>query len=390
MLILRLAIRNILGAGLRSWLNVLVLSIAFVTIILTQGFNAGMYQQVSRSQTEAEYGGGQYWHVTYDPYDPFTLQEAHGPIPPQLQELVTTKMATPILVVQGTMYPHGRIRTVLLKGIAPEQKILAIPSHFLSGRRETTPALIGSRMAKSTGLGVGDYVTVRWRDKHGTFDAQDVEIVQVMRTSVQSIDVNQMWLPLERLQTMAGMDNEATLIILDRQVQTAEPVKDWPFQSLDALLKDLREMVRARTIARSFIYAILLSLAMLAIFDTQVLSIFKRRKEIGTFMALGMTRSKLIQLFTLEGLLHSILAAMISAVYGIPLLTYFAVKGWSLPDVADAYGYAIGERLYAAYSAALIVGTTIFVFIMTAIVSYLPSRKIAKLRPTEALRGKTA
>ena len=390
MIIPRLALRNLLGAGLRTWLNVVVLSIAYVAIIWTQGFNIGLYDQISRAQIDAEYGGGQYWHENYDPYDPLSLQDAHGVIPPLLQEWIEQGKATPVLITQGTIYPDGRIRTILLKGIDPEQRILAIPSQFLNEEREMIPALIGGRMAKSTGLQIGDYVTLRWRDKDGTFDATDVEIIQIMRTSVQSIDNNQIWIPLEKLQKMTQMDGEATLVVMNKQVKTEERIQGWPFQSLDVLLKDLRDMMEARTVSRGILYVILLFLAMLAIFNTQVLSVFRRRKEMGTLMALGLTRAKLILLFTLEGAMHGVLAAVIGAIYGIPLLIYFTIEGWALPESMDQYGIAIGDKLYPIYSAALIIGTIVLVLIVTIIVSYIPTRKISKLKPTDALRGKLA
>jgi ABC-type antimicrobial peptide transport system permease subunit len=44
--------------------------------------------------------------------------------------------------------------------------------------------------------------------------------------------------------------------------------------------------------------------------------------------------------------------------------------------------------MYPVYSMGLIVTTTFIVFMTTAVVSYLPARKIAKMNPTEALRGK--
>jgi len=136
------------------------------------------------------------------------------------------------------------------------------------------------------------------------------------------------------------------------------------------------------------VYIILLFLAMLAIFDTQVLSIFRRRKEMGTMMAMGMTRGRVIQLFTTEGALHGVLAAVLAALYGLPLLTYFAKIGWTLPSNTDSYGFAIGETLFPSFSAVLVLGTTILVLLVTTIVSFLPTRKIAKLKPTDALRGK--
>jgi len=108
----------------------------------------------------------------------------------------------------------------------------------------------------------------------------------------------------------------------------------------------------------------------------------------GTLMALGFTRSKVIRLFTLEGALYGILAALLAALYGIPLLTAFARKGWAIPQAMDSYGVAIGEKIFPAYSAGLILGTTLLVLITTTIVSFIPTRKIARLKPTEALRGR--
>ena len=74
------------------------------------------------------------------------------------------------------------------------------------------------------------------------------------------------------------------------------------------------------------LWAIILMLAMLAIFDTQVLSIFRRQKEIGTYIALGMTRKQVVTLFTMEGAMHAVLAAVIGAIYGVPLLAYQSVR----------------------------------------------------------------
>jgi putative ABC transport system permease protein len=389
MTILRLAVRNLLGGGMKSWLNAVVLSLAFVTIIWTQGLYQGMDNQVSRAMIDADVGGGQYWVETYDPFDPFTLQDAHLELTGKLDVLVKSGKATPVLIIQGTIYPGGRIQSVLLKGIDPEQKLLSFPSSFLKNPDQEIPALIGRRMAQTTGLKTGDTVTARWRDAHGTFDARDLHIVQVMSTSVQTIDVGQIWVPLRTLQEIASMENEATIVITEKNFGQAEKVPGWIFRDLNFLLKDIQEFVKSKTIGASIFYSLLLFLAMLAIFNTQVLSIFRRRKEIGTLMALGMPRGKVIELFTVEGALHAILAALVGAIYGIPLLAYFVAKGWPVPSsTADSFGFALSEKLFPTYSAGLVVGTTILVLIITTIVSFLPTRKIAKLKPTDALRGK--
>jgi ABC-type lipoprotein release transport system permease subunit len=388
MIIPRLALRNLLGAGLRTWLNVIVLSFSFVLIIWLQGLYKGMGDQARVAQTNAEFGGGQYWQENYDPFDPLTLQDAHSPVPDSLQILIENGQATPILISQATIYPEGRLHTILMKGIDPTQNTVNLPTQFLDHEGEELPALIGTRMARNTGLKIGDTVTVRWRDAQGTFDARDAKIVQIMKTSVPTVDQAQIWVPLDKMQSLTRMQNEASLIILAQGTEEFPQVSGWVHKDMDFLLKDINLMVQSKQAGGSIVYIILLSLAMLAIFNTQVLSIFRRRKEMGTLMSMGMTRGKIIQLFTLEGAMHSVLAAVVAAIYGIPLLLWSAKSGWAMPEAVDDFGMALGEALFPVYSTGLVIGTVVLVLIVTTIVSFLPTRKIAKLKPTDALRGK--
>lgn len=388
MIIPRLALRNLLGAGLRTWLNVVVLSVSFVVIIWLQGLYKGMGDQARVAQTDAEFGGGQYWQENYDPFDPLTLQDAHAVIPKSLQTLIGNGQATPILISQATIYPEGRLHTILMKGIDPAQSIVNLPTQFLDQEGEDLPVLIGTRMAKNTGLKIGDTVTVRWRDVQGTFDARDAQIVQIMKTSVPTIDQAQIWVPLDKMQILTRMENQASLVILAQGTKEFPQISGWVHKDMDFLLKDIDLMVKSKQAGGSIVYIILLSLAMLAIFNTQVLSIFRRRKEMGTLMAMGMTRGKIIQLFTLEGAIHSILAAVVAAIYGIPLLLWSAKSGWAMPEAVDDFGMALGEALFPVYGTGLVVGTVLLILVVTTIVSFLPTRKIAKLKPTDALRGK--
>jgi len=388
MLIIKLALKNILGAGLRTWLNVIALSFSFVAIIYMQGLYNGMSDQMEKIAIEAEYAGGQYWHSSYDPFDPLTLDDAHGKIPDNLHTLIDRGEAIPILIRAASIYPNGRFQNALLKGIPPDQKILSIPSGVLENGDTSIPALIGGRMARSTGLKKGDYLTVRWRDTNGTFDADEFFISNIMKTDDSAIDNGQLWIPLEKMREMMDMKGEATIVVLKSGSRFAENAGGWNHKNLEFLMKDIRALFLTKSIGGSIFYMILLLLAMLALFDTQILSIFRRRKEMGTLMALGMTRGTLIRLFTLEGAIHSVLAAVVAAVYGIPLLAYSARTGFGLPESTDDFGLAIGNRIFPSFTGVLVAGSILLVLTVTTIVSYLPARKIAKLEPTDALRGK--
>jgi ABC-type lipoprotein release transport system permease subunit len=277
---------------------------------------------------------------------------------------------------------------IMMKGIDIRQHVLNIPTGQLTAAEDEIPAVIGARMAKSANLETGDEVLIRWRDVNGTFDATEITIAGVYSSSVPAIDVGQVWIPLKRMQEMTGMKGEATLVVMGEDADVPEKIAGWEFQGHDVLFAELEEMIRTKSIGGSLFYLIMLALALLAVFDTQVLSIFRRQREIGTYISMGMTRSQVVGLFTVEGAMHAILALVFGAIYGIPLLLWVGAKGIGMPEGTDSFGMAAAERIMPYYSAALIIGTVILVMVATTIVSYLPSRKIAKMNPNDAIRGK--
>lgn len=388
LLLLRLAYKNLIGAKLRTWLNVGVLSLTYVLIIWHQGLFSGMYRQGTREAINGEFGGGQYWHKNYDQYDVLSLENSHSIIPDKLKSMINNNQAAAILIQQASIYPKGRMQSVLLKGIEPNQTVLNIPTTKLAVKKTVLPVLIGKIMARNNSFHAGDSLTIRWRDVHGTFDAVEAEIVGIMETDVPTIDAGQLWLPLNLLQEMFDLKDEATIIVVGKDIKNQSDIGDWKFKNLHFLLKDLTDVVKSKRVGSAILYILLLFLIMLAIFDTQVLSIFRRRKEIGTLMALGMNRLKVILLFTIEGAMNGILGIIVAAIYGTPLLIITAIKGIPMPGKIEQYGFALQARLFPVYSIALILGTMTIIMITVTIVSYLPSRKISNLKPTEALKGK--
>ena len=183
------------------------------------------------------------------------------------------------------------------------------------------------------------------------------------------------------------MAGEATTVTVAKGLRNAPTADGWNFRTPGYLLSDLRQAVKTKTVGQLIMFTVLFLLAMLAIFDTQVLSVFRRRREIGMLVALGMTRAKVIVMFTIEGALHSILAAILGMAYGGPLFISLGRNGISIPG-GDTWGFALGDKLYPAFTVGLILGTTLLVFVVTTFVSWLPTRRIAKLKPTDALAGR--
>ena len=388
MISFKLAYKNLMGAGLRTLLIVFVLSLAYVLIIYMNGLYQGWDRQARIESIAWEVAKGQYWHELYDPYDAMTLADAHSVIPDRLETLASKGKAAPVLITQATIYPEGRMMGALLRGIDIRQNFLSLPTDRLDPGSDEITAIVGTRLAKSANLETGDYLLIRWRDVHGTFDATEVKIAGIFKTTVPAVDQGQVWIPLNTLQEITGMPGEATLVVMNELPDAGSTLAGWEFKGHDFLFKELEEMIKTKSVGGSMFYIIILALALLAVFDTQVLSIFRRQREIGTYIAMGMTRKQVVGIFTVEGGMHALLAVCLGAVYGFPLLLWTQKTGIAMPEGTDDFGMAAAEHMYPYYSLALVVGSIILVTLATTVVSYMPSRKITKMNPNDAIRGK--
>jgi ABC-type lipoprotein release transport system permease subunit len=388
-MLFNLAIKNLIGAGMRTWLNVFVTAVSFFMIIFISGMYDGMRSHAKQVTIDTEVAGGAYWHPKYDPLDPFSYEDSHGIPPEEIRDLIKNEKAFSILVSQASIYPSGRMMPVMMKGIEPEQSIINLPTRSLLKETDgLIPVLMGNSMANYTKLKVGDSFAIRWLDANRTYDADEGLIVYIMETENFKVDMGTIWIPLERAQTMLDMKNEATYITFAKNISTVQDEGNWIYRDVDYLMRDMEAMIAADEPNARIMYAILLALAGMGIFNSQILSIFRRRKEIGTLMAIGMTRSRVVRLFTLEGGMNAFFALIMTLVLGGPVFIYFSMYGIPLPIDYTEMGLIMAKRLIPVYTMGLFVSTTLFISFVVLVLSYLPSRRIAKMKPTDALRGK--
>ena len=390
-MLFKIALKNLLGARLRTFLNVFVTSISFFMIIFITGLYDGMRQHAKQVTIDTEIAGGAYWHPLYDPMDPMSFEDSHSTLPQDIDDLVKNRKAVPILVSQAAIYPNGRIMPVIMKGIDPSQSIVKMPTSTLEKNKNIDiPVLIGKGMANNTKLNIGDSFTIRWLDTDGTYDADEGTVVHIMDTENFKLDIGHIWIPLKKAQKMLAIKDEVTYVsyaIGEKKVKDSE---NWIHRDVDYLIQDIEAAIEADKPGNQIMFLILLCLSAMGIFNAQVLSIFKRGKEIGTLMALGMTRSKVVGLFTLEGGINAVLASALT-VFPFGLILWWTAKhGVPMPMDYSEMGFMIAKQLMPVYSFSLIITTTIVVFCIVIIVSYLPSRRIAEMKPTNALRGKTS
>lgn len=389
-MLFKIAIKNLLGAGIRTWLNVFVTSVSIFMIIFSSGMYSGMMEHAMNVSIDTEIAGGAYWHPKYDPYDPTTFEDSHSKTPIEFKNLISNNNAIEILVNQASIYPEGRIMPVILKGIPLDQNVLNIPTSSLNNYvGPNIPIMIGKGMSEYAKLNIGDTFTVRWMGSDNSYDAAEGEIIHIMDSGNFKIDMGHIWIPLSKAREIFLMDKESTYIVYKDGINEISSMSGWIKRDVKYLVRDMEAIIKQDRPNAIMIYIILLSLAAMGIFNAQTLSIFRRKKEIGTLMALGMPKNRVVLLFTLEGALNAVLAIIMTGVLFGPLLYYFSIYGIPLPIDYSDMGLIIAKTLIPVYSPLLLIMTGLAVFTILLFVSYLPSRQISKMHPVDAIRGKT-
>ena len=382
-----IAKKNFSRQGLRATLNVLVTALSIIALIFMLSLLNGFQAQATRNLVNTDVGGGHYRAPGFDILSPTEWEDHTVNIPAPLLRLHNKDKAE-VLVLQGQLYPNRRLYPVQIRGISMGQSLLKLPLDNLKAFPEKIgdliPAVVGARMAKKSHLQKGDTLTLKWRDKSGAVDAKDVLIVDVGDMLNPRVDEGVVWLRLDHLRAMTDREREVSWVAVRNYIG---PVVGFEFQPVELLMGDLLALLRQDRMNSKILWAILMILVCISVFNTQMLNIFKRQKEIGTLMALGMESTRIVRIFTLEGGLAAVWALLVAVLLGLPFFIWFQGIGFDVSHLSEST-LPIRETIYPDYQPMEIIYSLIIVFVLIVISAWLPVKKITRLDPTMALRGR--
>ena len=382
-----IAKKNFSRQGLRASLNVLVTALSIIALIFMLSLLNGFQAQATRNVINTDIGGGHYRAPGFDILSPSKWEDYTLKVPDTLLHLHNKDKAE-VLVVQGQLYPNRRLYPVQIRGISMEQSLLQLPldnlKTFSANFDDLIPVVVGAKMAKKAHLHKGDTLTLKWRDRSGAVDAKDIIIIDVGDILNPRVDEGVVWLRLDHLRLMTDRKNEVSWVAVKHYIGL---ISEFEFQPVEFLMSDLLALWRQDRMNSKILWAILMTLVCISVFNTQMLNIFKRQKEIGTLMALGMDSQRIVRIFTLEGCLAAIWALVVALLLGLPFFIWFQGVGFDVSHLSEST-LPIRETIYPDYQPMEIIYSLIIVFILIVASSWFPVKKITRLDPTMALRGR--
>jgi putative ABC transport system permease protein len=140
---------------------------------------------------------------------------------------------------------------------------------------------------------------------------------------------------------------------------------------------------------RAFGYVFLLVIMLIAsigIFNTVLMSIYERIREVGVMRAFGFTPSQLTTLFILEGFITGIFGAVLGIAAGLVVNAILVFYGYPLDMFGEMGDFPIWGTIYGEWNISTYVIIFIFCVLTATLAGLIPARKAGKMEITQALR----
>lgn len=281
--------------------------------------------------------------------------------------------------------------------------------HYVQGSYLSTDGIreimLGAKLAEDLGVGVGDYITLFALTKFDARNADEFEIVGLINTTDPALNRSTVVIPYTAandLLDLEGMVTEIDVAVesrvnLDDFLRDIELVKN----EAESLFPDLAassfmdlgagflEVSRQKRGITGIIVGVILLIAAVGIFNTVLMSVYERIREVGVLRAHGMKSGEITGMFVLEGLVTGILGSVLGLALGLAVNWYLVVYGYPIDKIAgdiDIGGFPIWGTIYGQWNMETLVFAFIFGIVVATLAGLIPARKAGKMEVTRALR----
>lgn len=265
--------------------------------------------------------------------------------------------------------------------------------------------ILGKKLATELGVKVGDDITLYALTKYESRNADDFSIVGIINTTDPNINNNTVlitykaaneFLDLENLKTELNISikkqnkfEDELKIMKDIKSHMESKLPNNKVLTFEDMAADFINMKEQKQ-AWSWVFIIvILLIAAVGIFNTVLMSVYERIREIGVLRAHGLKPTELSILFIFEGFITGILGSTLGVILG-SVANYFLVRyGYPIDKIAgdmDVSGFPIWGTIYGQWNIPILIIGFLFGIIVATFAGVIPARKAAKMEITEALR----
>lgn len=401
---LLIAARNLARNRRRALSALLAVAAGVVALMLADGFTQWVLWAMREGTIQSQLGHIQVMRPGYlsagaaNPYI-YVLPESL----PQRKEIESTpgiKVLAPRLAATGLISYGETTVSFVADGVDPQKEgqlskaFRIVDGHDLSSLT-ASEVVLGRGLARNLGVKQGATIALLSTTSGGRINAVEAKVAGIFISANQAYDDAALRLPIGLAQSLLRVNGAHTwLVLLDDTERTDEYLAKFRarfppsannlefvpwYQQADFYNKTVALFSQQMNVLRLIIGCIIV----LSISNMLVMNVLERTGEIGTLLAIGFKRKKILHLFAIEGVLLGLAGASLGLVVGYGLAELISVVGIPMPPppgMEEGYTGEIRISLNVMVTAFLIA------FITTAVAGLYPAWKASRLKIINALR----
>ena len=399
-----LALRNLTRHARRTALGLGTIGFGVIALLLAGGFAEWMMWMERESTIHSRLGhiqivkDGYFKSGVADPYN-YLIDDGELDLS-KIEALGDVKALTPRIAFSGLISKDETTITFLGEGVRPETETDVSREVIVHAGEDLTSEdrqgmILGKGLAASLGAEVGDTVVLLTTAEGGGISAVEGTVRGIFHTAVKAYDDVALRTTLPLAQELAKAEGVHQYIVLLDETEKTDAVLGQlaelvpteskgleliPWIDLADFYKAIVELFSAQT---SFVRLVIGIIIVLTISNTLVMSVMERTGEIGTLMALGITRKKIMKLFLSEGFVIGLVGGLLGTALGVGLAMLISYIGIPMPPAPGMdHGFTAAIRITNT-----LVYSGFFVALISAVLaSVYPAWKASRLEIVDALR----
>ncbi len=405
-MLVKLALRNLFRNRRRSVVTILAIMAGFAAVNLFGGYIANVFAGLQRQAIQGEKLGhltiarnGYFEQGNISQEDYVLTGEEVTQIYKLLADNPRIEFISQRLTLSG-LISDGEYSTIFIGDAIVRSDLLRLRKDFKperGGFLDESNAIgiaVAENLADALSLEKGSNAVLFSSTLSGQANAYDVDIVDIYDTGNAATNDKAIILPLELARNLLATDGAESLTVVLTDAGLTESTKQMLNQrfaqaglklevkSWQELSSFYRQVKNLFNMIFSFIFTIVLVIVVMSIVNTMSMVVVERTREIGTLRAIGMQKERVMALFSLEGLLISIVGCLLGLVVTTAVGTAVNIAEFTYTPPNSSSSV----RLLINFEAPLIIGSLAALTLFSVVSSMLPARRASKADITEALR----